>query len=242
MPSELIEISVVAPVFDEEGNAAELAREIAAAFDGRAYEMIFVDDASRDRTLAVLTELKAEIPTLRVIAHEKNAGQSRATRTGILAARGNIIVTIDGDRQNDPADGPALVDRLKAGGAGLGLVSGRRARRQDGWSKKIASRIGNGVRQWMLKDQSDDAGCGLKAFWKDAFLRLPYFDHVHRYIPALMLREGYRIEAVDVNHRHRVAGVSKYTNLRRLYASLGDMTGMMWLNARARKPGATREV
>jgi dolichol-phosphate mannosyltransferase len=237
-----LDISVVAPVYDEEGNVAELAREIAAAFDGRAYEMIFVNDASRDATLERLTALKAELPTLRVLSHEKNAGQSRATRTGILAARGVVIVTIDGDRQNDPADGPALVDRLLAGGDDLGLVSGRRAHRQDNLSKKAASRIGNAVRRRMLHDQSDDAGCGLKAFHREAFLRLPYFDHVHRYIPALMLREGYRIEALDVNHRPRVSGRSKYNNLRRLWVSLGDMIGMVWLNARARSPGATAEI
>ena len=240
--SRPVEISVVAPVFDEEGNAEVLAREIAAAFAGRAYEMVFVDDASRDATLARLTALKAELPTLRVVAHAKNAGQSRATRSGILAARGEIIVTIDGDRQNDPADGPALVDRLKAGGPDLALVAGRRAKRQDNASKRLASRFGNGVRRRLLKDGVDDTGCGLKAFRRDAFLRLPYFDHVHRYIPALMLREGYRVEQMDVGHRPRVAGASKYTNLRRLWVSLWDLMGVMWLNARARDPGAAREI
>jgi len=236
------DISVIAPVFDEEGNVAALAREIALAFNGRPYEMIFVDDASRDATLARLTEMKSELPTLRVIAHARNAGQSRAMRTGILAARGDIIVTIDGDMQNDPADGPALVDRLKAGGEALGMVGGRRAKRQDSLSKKAASRIGNTVRRKLLNDQSDDAGCGLKAFRREVFLRLPYFDHVHRYIPALMLREGYTIAYLDVNHRARTSGRSKYTNLRRLYVSMGDLFGVMWLNARARDPGPTAEV
>jgi dolichol-phosphate mannosyltransferase len=236
------EVSVIAPVYDEEGNVAALAREIAAAFDGTPYEMIFVDDASRDATLAVLTGLKAELPALRVIAHDRNAGQSRATRTGILAATGEIIVTIDGDLQNDPADGPALVERLKAGGPGLGMVGGRRAKRQDSFSKKAASRIGNTVRRKLLDDQSDDAGCGLKAFRRSVFLQLPYFDHIHRYIPALMLREGYTIAYQDVNHRARTSGQSKYTNLRRLWVSMGDMFGVMWLRARARNPGATREV
>lgn len=237
-----VEISIVAPVFDEEDNAEALAREIAAAFAGRAYEMVFVDDASRDATLARLVALRRELPSLRVVAHQKNAGQSRATRTGVLAARGEIIVTIDGDRQNDPADGPALVDRLRAGGPDLALVAGRRARRQDSASKRLASRVGNAVRRRLLKDGVDDTGCGLKAFRRDAFLRLPYFDHIHRYIPAMMLREGYRVEQLDVSHRARVAGVSKYTNLRRLWVSLWDLMGVMWLNARARSPGATREV
>lgn len=237
-----VEISVVAPVFDEEDNAEALAREIADAFAGQSYEMIFVDDASRDATLARLTALKPALPTLRVVAHQKNAGQSRATRTGIFAARGEIILTIDGDRQNDPGDGPALVDRLRAGGADLALVAGRRAKRQDSASKRLASRIGNGVRRRLLNDGVDDTGCGLKAFRRNAFLRLPYFDHIHRYIPAMMLREGYRVEQLDVGHRARTAGVSKYTNLRRLWVSLWDLLGVMWLNARARSPGTTREL
>ena len=236
------QISVIAPVFDEEGNVAALAREIAAAFEGRSYEMIFVDDASRDATLQRLTELKAELPSLRVLGHVSNAGQSRAIRTGILAARGEFIVTIDGDLQNDPADGPGLVDRLQAGDETLGMVGGRRARRRDSLAKKVASRIGHSVRRKLLNDQSDDAGCGLKAFRREVFLRLPYFDHIHRYIPALMLREGYTIAYQDVNHRPRTSGRSKYTNLRRLYVSLGDLFGVMWLNARARSPGKVREV
>jgi dolichol-phosphate mannosyltransferase len=236
------EISVVIPVHDEADNVAELAREIAAAFDGRPYEMIFVDDASRDATLARLEALKSEMPTLRVLAHATNAGQSRAVRSGVLAARGAVVVTMDGDRQNDPADAPALADRLMAGGPDLGMVGGRRAKRQDSASKRVASRFGNGVRRRLLNDESEDTGCGLKAFRREAFLRLPYFDHLHRFLPAMMLREGYRIESLDVHHRPRVAGRSKYTNLRRLWVSLGDVLGVMWLNARSRRPGDVREV
>lgn len=243
MPPEAApDISVVVPVHDEEENVAELAREIAAAFQGRAYEMIFIDDASRDATLDRLEALKAEMPRLRVLSHADNAGQSRAVRSGVLAARGQVIVTMDGDRQNDPADAPALADRLLAGEAGLGLVGGRRAKRQDTVSKRLASRVGNGVRQRLLNDQSEDTGCGLKAFRREAFLRLPYFDHLHRFLPAMMLREGYRIESLDVGHRPRVAGRSKYTNLKRLWVSLGDLVGVMWLNARARLPGEVREL
>jgi glycosyltransferase involved in cell wall biosynthesis len=236
------DISVVVPVHDEEGNVAELAREIAAAFAGRAYEMVFVDDASRDDTLQRLEALKAELPTLRVLSHATNAGQSRAVRSGVLAARGGVVVTMDGDRQNDPADAPALADRLMAGGSDLGMVGGRRAKRQDSASKRMASRFGNGVRRRLLNDESEDTGCGLKAFRREAFLRLPYFDHLHRFLPAMMLREGYRIESLDVSHRPRVAGRSKYTNLKRLWVSLGDMLGVMWLNARSRPPGEVREV
>jgi len=235
------DISVVIPVFDEEGAAPALAREVARAFAGRNFELIFVDDASRDATRGALSALKAEIPQLRVLAHAKNAGQSRAIRTGVLGARGSIVVTLDGDGQNDPADGPALVDALAAGPPELALVGGERVKRQDNFGKRIASRVGNGVRKRLLKDTANDTGCGLKAFRREAFLRLPYFDHIHRYLPALMQREGYRTEFRAVNHRHRQTGRSKYTNLGRLWASLSDLLGVIWLQSRARQPGAVEE-
>jgi glycosyltransferase involved in cell wall biosynthesis len=238
----LPDISVVVPVFDEEGAAPALAREIAAAFKGRNYEMIFVDDASRDGTRAALKALSAEIPQLRVLAHRKNSGQSRAVRSGILGARGAVIVTLDGDGQNDPADGPALVDALAAGPPDLALVGGERVKRQDSAAKKVASRIGNGVRKRLLKDTANDTGCGLKAFRREAFLRLPYFDHIHRYLPALMQREGYQTAFLPVNHRHRETGQSKYTNLGRLWASLSDLYGVIWLQSRSRLPGGVDEV
>ncbi|CAN7553224.1 glycosyltransferase family 2 protein [Phenylobacterium sp. LjRoot225] len=235
------DISVVIPVFDEEGAAPGLAREVARAFAGRSFELIFVNDASRDATRAVLGALSAEIPQLRVLSHAKNAGQSRAIRTGVLNARGAIIVTLDGDGQNDPADGPALVDALMAGPPELALVGGERVKRQDSRAKKIGSRIGNGVRRRLLKDTANDTGCGLKAFRREAFLRLPYFDHIHRYLPALMLREGYRTAFRPVNHRHRQTGRSKYTNLGRLWASVSDLMGVIWLQSRARNPGMVEE-
>jgi glycosyltransferase involved in cell wall biosynthesis len=235
------DISVVIPVFDEEGAAPALAREVAAAFAGRDFELIFVDDASRDGTRAALAAMKGEIPQLRVLSHAKNAGQSRAIRSGVLAARGAVVVTLDGDGQNDPRDAPALVDALTAGAADLALVGGERVKRQDSRAKKLASRIGNGVRKRLLHDTANDTGCGLKAFRREAFLRLPYFDHVHRYLPALMQREGYRVEFRPVNHRHRQTGRSKYTNLGRLWASLSDLYGVMWLQSRARNPGAVEE-
>jgi glycosyltransferase involved in cell wall biosynthesis len=236
------DISVVVPVFDEEGAAPALAREIAAAFKGRSFEIVFVDDASRDGTRRALKDLQREIPQLRVLGHAKNAGQSRALRTGILGARGPVVVTLDGDGQNDPADGPALVDALLAGPPQLAMVGGERVKRQDSQAKKVASRIGNGVRKRLLKDSANDTGCGLKAFRRDAFLRLPYFDHIHRYLPALMRREGYEIAFRPVNHRHRQTGASKYTNLGRLWASLSDLFGVVWLQSRARNPGAVEEV
>ncbi|MFM1959255.1 MAG: hypothetical protein RL588_772 [Pseudomonadota bacterium] len=235
------EVSVVVPVYNESGAAPDLAREIAAAFQGWSVEILFVDDCSRDDTRERLAALKPELPSLRLLAHGANAGQSRAVRTGVLAARGDIIVTLDGDGQNDPADAPRLVEALKAGPADLALVGGERVRRQDSAAKKIASRVGNGVRKRLLKDTANDTGCGLKAFRREAFLRLPYFDHIHRYLPALMLREGYRTAFLPVGHRPRTTGASKYTNLGRLWASLSDLRGVMWLQSRARLPGEITE-
>lgn len=236
------EISVVVPVYNEEGAAASLAREIAAAFDGRDYEMIFVNDASRDSTLAELEALKAELPRLRVLSHRANAGQSRAVRTGVLAARGAIVVTMDGDGQNPPADAPKLAESLKAAPAEVALVGGRRAKRQDTAAKRWASRWANGIRKKLLNDQADDTGCGLKAFRRESFLLLPYFDHMHRYLPALMIREGYQVRFEDVGHRPRTTGASKYTNLGRLWAAFSDLAGVMWLRSRARNPGGAVEV
>ena len=238
------ELSVVIPVYNEAENVAILAAEIEAALSGRAFEMIFVDDASSDETLSVLTTLKPSYDELRVISHRHNAGQSRSIRSGILSAKAPIIATLDGDGQNDPADIPALFAQLtrKDAPKTLQLVGGRRVKRQDSAAKKLASKIGNGVRKWLLKDQADDTGCGIKLFSREAFLRLPYFDHIHRYIPALMIREGYSIEFADVNHRPRGHGVSKYTNFGRLMVSLADLRGVMWLSRRARNPQGYDEL
>ena len=231
------DFSVVVPVFNEEGAVAPLAREIAAAFEGQAYEIIFVDDASRDGTGAALLALKAELVALRVIGHGRNAGQSRALRTGILAARGAIVVTLDGDGQNDPADAPPMARRLAAGPPGLGLIGGERVGRQDRLGKRVASRLANAVRGALLGDQATDSGCGLKAMRREAYLRLPFFDHQHRFLPALMIREGYAVAFEPVSHRARRSGVSKYTNLGRLWDSIWDLTGVIWLRRRARSPG-----
>ena len=239
--AETPEISVVVPVHNEAGAAGPLAREIAAAFEGRAYEMIFVDDASRDTTLAELRALQAELPALRVLAHGSNAGQSRAVRTGVLAARGAIVVTLDGDGQNPPHDAPRLVDALVASPPVVALVGGVRAKRQDSGAKRQASLWANRIRKNLLGDDANDTGCGLKAFRRDVFLRLPYFDHIHRYLPALMIREGYENRYLDVDHRHREVGQSKYTNWGRLMASFSDLLGVMWLKTRSRRPGAVTE-
>lgn len=241
MTETVPDISVVVPVHDEEGAAGPLAREIATAFAGRSFEMLFVDDASRDGTLAELRALMPELPMLRVLSHASNAGQSRAVRTGVLAARGPIIVTLDGDGQNPPADAPKLVDLLAASPPNVALVGGVRARRQDTEAKRWASRWANRIRKRLLADDAADTGCGLKAFRRDVFLRLPYFDHVHRYLPALVIREGFENRYLDVGHRHRETGRSKYTNWGRLVASLSDLLGVMWLKRRSRRPGAVSE-
>ena len=242
--NDVVKLSVVVPVYNESENVSKLVDEIAVALAQTDYEMIFVNDASSDDTLSVLTSLKKDYPMLRAISHRKNAGQSRAVRSGIIAAKGQYIATLDGDGQNDPADIPALFEQITRNDApdSLALVGGRRAKRQDSWAKKMGSRIGNGVRKKLLNDQADDTGCGLKVFAREAFLQLPYFDHIHRYIPALMLREGYKIEFCDVNHRHREFGVSKYTNFGRLMVSIADLRGVRWLNKRARNPEGWDEV
>lgn len=237
-------LSVVAPMYDEEGGAAALVGEIAAALAGIDYEIIVVDDASRDGTKAVLAALKAATPRLRVIAHQRNAGQSRAVRTGILAARAPVIATIDGDGQNDPADIPDLYQKLCRADASplLALVGGERRKRQDSTAKRYASRLANEIRSRLLRDGARDTGCGLKVFYREAFLRLPAFDHMHRYLPALMRREGYLTEFAPVNHRPRTYGRSKYTNLGRLAVAVRDLLGVLWLIDRARSPDHISEL
>ena len=238
------DLSVVVPAYNEAENVENLAAEISAALAGIAHEMIFIDDASTDDTKSVLIDMKTRFPRLRVLSHRQNSGQSRGVRSGILAAHAPIIATLDSDGQNDPADIPKLFAQLTRDDApeSLAMVGGRRAKRIDSAAKKIGSRIGNGVRKRLLKDDADDTGCGLKVFKRDAFLRLPYFDHIHRYIPALMIREGYQIEFCDVNHRAREFGESKYTNFGRLKVSIADLRGVIWLRKRARLPGEVDEV
>ena len=238
------QICVVVPMHNEEGNAGALIREIAGALAGRNFEIVAVNDASRDGTLAELQAVRSEVPSLRIVSHRKNAGQSRAVRTGVLSARAPVIATLDGDGQNPPADLPTLIDALTRADApdGLAMVGGRRVGRQDNAGKKIASRLGNGIRKRLLNDDADDTGCGIKAFRREAYLMLPFFDHQHRFLPALMKREGFLVEFRDVSHRPRIAGKSKYTNLGRLFASISDMMGVMWLNSRARQTGGWDEV
>jgi len=238
-------ISVVVPVMNEEGNVQMLLDEITSALRGvETFEVLFVDDLSTDGTLAALTTAKPGSPELRVIAHDKNCGQSSAVRSGIICARGTLIATLDGDGQNNPADIPNLIARYDRSDRDPNerMVAGQREKRQDTWSKRMASKFGNGVRGFLLNDRTRDTGCGLKLFEREAYLRLPYFDHMHRYLPALMLREGYEISHVDVSHRGRATGTSKYTNLGRLWVSISDIFGVIWLRNRCRLPSTRREL
>jgi dolichol-phosphate mannosyltransferase len=237
-----VSLSVVVPVKDEAENVQPLAREIAAVVAADSSEIIFVDDGSRDETAARLQALKPELSNLRVLQHLQNAGQSRAIRTGIRAALGAVVVTLDGDGQNDPADIPKLVAMLSRGTDRLALVSGVRVARQDKLSRRLASRLANAIRDALLRDGAADTGCGLKAFRREAFLALPYFDNVHRYLIALMVREGFEVQFIEVGHRPRLRGVSKYTNLNRLVVGIIDLFGVRWLQRRYKPSIEIREI
>ncbi len=230
------EISVVVPVFNERDNVAPLIDEITAALRGRvAFEIVYIDDHSRDDTLAVLQALKAAHPELRVLHHVSQSGQSTAVRNGVKAARGAWIATLDGDGQNDPADIPGLLAARAAAASQVKLFAGWRVNRQDSGSKRWASKWANAIRARMLRDDTPDTGCGIKLFERAAFLELPYFDHMHRYLPALMQRAGWKTVSVPVNHRHRTSGVSKYTNLGRALVGLRDLRGVAWLITRSKR-------
>ena len=236
------QLSVVIPAFNEEGNVLDLLAETVAALRGQvAFEVIFVDDGSRDGTLARLRGAMATTPELRVLAHERQAGQSTAIRNGVKAARAPWVATLDGDGQNDPADLPKLLAARDGGPPEVKLYAGWRVNRQDSGSKKWASKWANGIRSRLLRDATPDTGCGTKLFEREAFLDLPYFDHLHRYLPALMQRAGWRTVSVPVNHRPRGAGASKYTNLGRALVGIRDLMGVAWLIARNRRTAVREE-
>ncbi len=233
-----MDLSVVIPVKNEAGNIAPLVAEIAAALDGCVgYEILCVDDGSDDSTEAEIRRLQASLPRLRLVHHARSCGQSAAIRSGVKAARGRWIATLDGDGQNDPADIP-LLWRLAQASAAMPplLIAGHRARRQDSWSKRQASHIANAVRRRLLHDDTPDTGCGLKLFPRALFLDLPFFDHMHRFLPALVLREGGIVHSVPVNHRPRQRGISKYGVLDRLGVGIADLVGVMWLRRRCTRP------
>ena len=230
------QLSVVVPVHNEEDNVAPLVGEIVTALRGVIdFEIVYVDDTSKDATLQRLRDLQATVPELRVIRHLSNAGQSTAVRNGVKAARAPWIATLDGDGQNDPADIPKLLAQRDSAAADIKLFAGWRVNRQDSGSKRWASKWANAIRARMLRDDTPDTGCGIKLFERDAFLDLPYFDHMHRYLPALMQRAGWKTVSVPVNHRHRTAGVSKYNNLNRALVGIRDLRGVAWLITRSRR-------
>ena len=232
------EISVVVPVCNEAENVEPLAREIHAALGDRAYEMIFVDDGSTDDTALNLRRLKNELPAMRVLSHSFRSGQSAAVASGVRAARAPWVATLDGDGQNDPADIPKLVAaRDQPANRGVQLFMGnRKASRKDTAFRKLQSSIANGVRSSLLGDRTPDTGCGIKLFSRDVFLELPRFDHMHRFLPALFMRQGARVISIPVSHRPRTRGTSKYGMLNRLWVGIVDIGGVMWLRRRY-KPG-----
>jgi dolichol-phosphate mannosyltransferase len=235
--SASLELSVVVPVRDEAGNVARIAAEIHDALKGLAsYELVFVDDGSRDATPGELAGLSD--PKVRVFTHAAPCGQSQATITGVVQARGSWIATLDGDGQNDPADLPRLLaERDRAGAeASRTLFIGERARRRDGFPRVAASRIANGIRGLVLGDATPDSGCGIKLVARDLVLALPRFDALHRFMPALVIRAGGRVRSVPVAHRPRVKGASKYTIWRRALIGIVDMLGVFWLMRRNTRP------
>ena len=234
-PQNPIDLSVVVPVFNERDNLATLVKEIVSALRGHvAFEVISVDDHSADDSPQVLAALRGEFPELRILRHDRQSGQSTAIRTGAKAARGAWIATLDGDGQNDPADINRLLLARDAASSQIKLFAGWRVQRQDNASKRWASRWANAIRSRMLHDDTPDTGCGIKLFEREAFLDLPYFDHMHRYLPALMQRAGWQTVSIPVNHRSRSTGVSKYNNLQRGWVGLRDLRGVAWLITRSK--------
>jgi dolichol-phosphate mannosyltransferase len=228
------QLSVVVPVRNERDNVAPLITEIDSALKSIQHEIIYVNDGSTDDTFDRLKQLQTQYPQLRVVSHAHSCGQSTAVRTGVKCAKYEWVVTLDGDGQNDPAD---ILKLLAALELGVELVGGnRRQTRRDTWVKRMSSVIANAVRSKMLHDDTPDTGCGLKLFSKSAFLDLPYFDHMHRFLPALIKRRGGQIRSVHVSHRNREFGKSNYGTLDRLLVGIVDLFGVAWLQRRAKQP------
>ena len=230
-------LSVVVPVRNEAANIRPLIAEITQALPHVAHEIVYVDDGSTDGTLEVLRAVQSELPTLVVRRHVASCGQSAAIVTGVRVARGAWIATLDGDGQNDPADIPRLFDLAQADlEASPVLFAGHRTTRRDTRIKRLSSRVANRVRATLLGDATPDTGCGLKLFRRSMFMELPQFDHMHRFLPALVMRAGGRVRSVPVNHRPRLQGRSNYGTLDRLAVGLVDLAGVAWLQRRWRRP------
>ncbi len=245
MSDATVPFCLLVTVMDEQENIKPVLREIADALktcDPASYEIVFVDDGSTDNTVNELLGLRGEVPMLRVVKHNGNFGKSTALRTGFRAARRDIVVTMDGDGQNDPKDILRLLEPFRSGDPQLGLVAGQRIRRADTVRKQLASRWANRLRQAALKDGARDSVCGLKAIRRDVFLTFPFFDNMHRYLIALAIREGYRTELIDVVDRPRAAGRSKYGVLDRALVGIPDLLGVMWLRRRFRGRPAPTEL
>ena len=238
-----VDVSIVVPVRNEAENVSPLIAEIAAALDARwKYEIIYVNDGSTDSTADRLAAIMRQRGNLRQIRHATSSGQSAAVRSGVRAARGAIVATLDGDGQNNPVFLPDLILAIENGGERVGLAAGQRVGRKDTGFKKIQSRVANGVRNAILRDGTRDTGCGLKAFRRQVFLVMPYFDGLHRFLPALMRREGYEIAYVDVIDRPRHSGVSNYGFFDRLWIGIMDLAGVWWLIRRKKPTPAATEV
>jgi dolichol-phosphate mannosyltransferase len=238
-----VAVSIVVPVRNEAGNVSPLIAEIAAAVEGRwNYEIIYVNDGSTDATAERLATEMKQHGNLRQIVHSNSAGQSAAVRSGVRAARGKIVATLDGDGQNNPSFLPDLISAIENGSERIGLAAGQRVGRRDTGFKKIQSRIANAVRKAILNDGTRDTGCGLKAFRREVFLMMPYFDGLHRFLPALVRREGYEIVYVDVVDRPRHSGVSNYGFFDRLWIGIMDLAGVWWLIRRKRPTPVASEV
>jgi glycosyltransferase involved in cell wall biosynthesis len=235
-------VSVVVPAKNEAGNIAPLVDEIAAALHDRPFEVVYVNDGSTDATEQELRVLMQDHRWLRQVRHERSCGQSAAIRTGVAMARAEIVTTMDGDGQNDPAFIPALLAALEAGSPRIGLIAGQRVGRKATRFKRLQSRVANAVRSAVLKDGTRDTGCGLKAFRRDLFLSLPYFDGVHRFLPALVRREGFEIGYVEVVDRPRLNGTSNYGFWDRLWIGMVDLLGVWWLIRRKKRVPQSVEV
>lgn len=228
-----LELSVVIPVCNEADNVGPLAQEVATALGGREFEILFVDDGSTDGTAHAVLEARKSAPQIRLLRHSFRSGQSAAVNTGVRDARAEWIGTLDGDGQNDPADLPKLLAaRLKPQNSTIALFQGHRTTRKDTGFRKFQSRIANAVRSKMLGDGTPDTGCGIKLMNRAAYMELPRFDHMHRFLPALFQRAGYAVTSVPVSHRPRTRGTSKYGMLNRLWVGIVDIWGVMWLRAR----------